>query len=113
MGIPVPGVSVFKQFRNQRSDYDGSAVDESGAAPFSREALSAWVARESTKFPEEDGVLVLGGDSLDDAMAEYGTLLLEFYAPVRAPPSSHLVCACTRVRVIGWPSARVWRAHPS
>lgn len=47
--------------------------------------MITFVQKESTKFPEEDGVLVLTQDTFEDAMQEYGSILLEFYAPVRPP----------------------------
>ena len=73
----MPGISVFKQYKSKRADYEGP--------DFSRTAMTTFVQKESTKFPEEDCVLVLTQDTFEDAMQEYGSILLEFYAPVRPP----------------------------
>ena len=54
--------------------------------------MITFVQKESTKFPEEDGVLVLTQDTFEDAMQEYGSILLEFYAPVRPPPYPRHAC---------------------
>lgn len=42
----------------------------------------------SHNFPEEDGVVVLNDSTFDSAIEEFGSLLVEFYAPVCPPPAS-------------------------
>lgn len=37
-----------------------------------------------SQFAEDNGVLVLDEENFDNAVEEYGTVLAEFYAPVRA-----------------------------
>jgi len=44
-------------------------------------ALGALALASAHDFPTEDKVLVLGDDNFEDAIAEFDTLLVEFYAP--------------------------------
>ena len=53
------------------------------------EALSDFIVAHLDKFPTEEGVVVLDDDNFDAAIANWGSMLVEFYAPVR-------VCACGR-----------------
>lgn len=51
------------------------------------EALSDFIVAHLDKFPTEEGVVVLDDDNFDAAIANWGSMLVEFYAPVR-------VCVC-------------------
>jgi len=44
-------------------------------------ALLACAAVSAHDFPEDDNVIVLTDETFDDAMKEFGTILVEFYAP--------------------------------
>ena len=54
--------------------------------------MAVWTALP--QFAEDNGVLVLDEENFDNAVEEYGTVLAEFYAPVRA-------AWCARVWVCG------------
>lgn len=87
LGASAPAVLVFKSYHGgSRDEYEGEMEPK---------GISAFVTDKVTMFPEEDHVLVLTDDTFDLALEEYGTLLAEFYAPVRGTIARVCVCMVT------------------
>ena len=104
LGVRAPGLAVVQNFGSKpkvvkfQGDVSDTAAVEAfldeasrkvGVSPFVSVALRQAIASTSLprvlQFPEDESVLVLNDKNFNAAIDEYGSVLVEFYAPVRCP----------------------------